>query len=95
MKKFLEKEKSFQPVYNCAIMMLRDRKGMIAYMTSFFEEEDIVASLNATNASIIKRLTKELAEKDEKLQEKDNQLQELDNQLQKRDRIIEKLRNNN
>ena len=47
-------------------------------LTDFFEREDIVASLNRTNETKIKKLKKELAEKDDALAEKDALLAEKD-----------------
>lgn len=78
---FLSENPSFQPVYNCAILMTKDREGLMHMFTDLFEHEDIVASLNRTNESKIKRLEKELAEKDSKLAEKDSELAELKKQL--------------
>ena len=46
-------------------------------MYDFFENEDIVASLNKTNESIIKRLEKELVEKESELRSKDAELKRL------------------
>lgn len=73
---FLSKNPSFQPVYNCAILMTKDREGLMHMFTDLFEHEDIVASLNRTNESKIKRLEKELAEKDSELAELKKQLKE-------------------
>lgn len=77
MQDFLEKEPSFQDVYHCAIMMTKDRRELLEIMYDFFENEDIVASLNKTNESIIKRLEKELVEKESELRSKDAELKRL------------------
>ena len=78
---FLSENSSFQPVYNCAILMTKDREGLMHMFTDLFEHEDIVASLNRTNESKIKRLEKELAERDSALVEKENALAEKDSEL--------------
>lgn len=59
MKEFLSKNKSFQAVYDYAILMLQDRKELMQMFLDLLEKEDIAASLNATNESIIKRMKKE------------------------------------
>ncbi len=74
MQDFLQKEPSFQDVYHCAIMMTKDRKELMEIMSDFFEQEDIVASLNRTNASKVKRLEKELQEKEDVIKAKDSEL---------------------
>ncbi len=74
MQEFLQKEPSFQDVYHCAIMMTKDRKELMEIMSDFFEQEDIVASLNRTNASKVKRLEKELQEKEDVIKAKDSEL---------------------
>ena len=42
--------------------MTKDREGLMHMLTDFFEREDIVASLNRTNETKIKKLKKELAD---------------------------------
>ena len=88
---FLSKNPSFQPVYDCAILMTKDREGLMHMLTDFFEREDIVASLNRTNETKIKKLKKELAEKDNMLAEKDGALAEKDALLAEKDAHIESL----
>ena len=72
---------SLQPVYNCAILMTKAKEGLMHMFTDLFEHEDIVASLNRTNESKIKRLEKELAEKEKELAELDSKLAEIKKQL--------------
>lgn len=48
------------------------------------EKEDIAASLNATNESIIKRMKKENADLAKQIAEKDEQIRQLREQLQKK-----------
>lgn len=82
MERFLAKNPSFQAVYHCAIMSSRDRKELMELMTDFFAEEDIIESLRLTNESRIKRLTKELDEKNMELDKKDKQILSLQKQLE-------------
>ncbi|MCH5265527.1 MAG: PD-(D/E)XK nuclease family transposase [Lachnospiraceae bacterium] len=85
MKEFLAREKSFQPVYDCAIMMLANRKELMAMLSEMLANEDIVASLNLTNESTIKRLQQEkqeiLKESERALREKEAEIQRLKEQL--------------
>ena len=78
MMTFLSENPSFQPVYDCAIIMTKDREGLMRMFTDFFEQEDIVASLNKTNESKIKRLENELAEQRNELAEQRSELAEKD-----------------
>ena len=55
------KNKSFQPLYECAIRMVKDREGLLDMIYDLFAEEDIVASLNKTNESIFKKEKETLA----------------------------------
>ena len=75
---FLTENPSFQPVYDCAIIMTKDREGLMRMFTDFFEQEDIVASLNKTNESKIERLENELAEQRNELAEQRSELAEKD-----------------
>lgn len=81
MMHFIEENSSFQAVYDCVIMANRDRKELMEIMSDFFENEDIIESLRLTNESRIKRLTKELKDKDIELEEKDRQLAEKEKQI--------------
>jgi predicted nucleic acid-binding Zn-ribbon protein len=88
---FLAENPSFQPIYNCAIMMYRDRKELLNMMDDFFAGEDIVKSLNKTNESIIQKLKKEnetimieladmhavIADKDAEIADKDTELADM------------------
>ena len=65
MSEFLMQNNSFQCVYDCAILMLKDREELMEMFVDFFEQEDIVGSLNLTNESTIRILT----EKNEKLEQ--------------------------
>lgn len=96
MRRFLHEEPSFQDVYHCAIMMTRDRKELMEIMSDFFEKEDIVASLNRTNESRIKRLEKELEKKNWELLElentKNSELTAKDSQLREQEMLIKELK---
>lgn len=61
MQAFLVDNSDFQSVYDCAILMLSDKKEMLQMFTDLFEEEDIVASLNKTNESRIRIMKEQLA----------------------------------
>lgn len=81
---FLCKNKSFQPLYECAIMMVKDREGLMDMIYDLFAEEDIVASLNKTNESLFRkekeRLEKEILSLSEEKGQLENQKNELENQ---------------
>lgn len=84
MLRFLCKNKSFQPLYECAIMMVKDRGGLMDMIYDLFAEEDIVASLNKTNESLFRkekvRMEKEISSLSKIRDELQNQKDELQNQ---------------
>lgn len=82
MRHFIEENPSFQAVYDCAIIANRDRKELMEIMSDFFENEDIIESLRLTNESRIKRLTKELKDKDRQLAEQKKQIASLQKKLE-------------
>ena len=81
MAAFLAENKAFQSVYDCAILMLKDREVL---MQMFLEREDITASMNRTNESIIKRLTKENEEKDTQIAEQEKEIRQLKENLREK-----------
>ena len=50
------------PVRKLFSVMTKDRKELLNMLSEYLENEDIVASLNKTNESIIKRLEREKEE---------------------------------
>lgn len=106
MKVFLQENPGFQSVYDYAIMMTKDREGLLSMLSEYFENEDIVASLNKTNESMIKRLEKENAElkgeitelqgsnieKDKVIDRKEKQLDEKEKKLREKDAEIRQLK---
>lgn len=97
MQDFLREEPSFQDVYDCAIMMTRDRKELMELMSDFFEREDIIASLNKTNESKVKRLQRELeelkAEKERELEDlRETKEREMDELRETKEREMDELR---
>lgn len=88
MERFLEENPSFQAVYHCVIMASRDRKELMELMTDFFAEEDIFESLRLTNESRIKRLTKELDEKDRELNDQKQELSRKNRELTEKENLI-------
>lgn len=60
MPHFLCKSISFQPLYECAIRMVKDREGLLDLIYDLLAEEDIVTSLNKTNESILRKKRKHL-----------------------------------
>lgn len=83
MKEFLCKNKSFQSVYDYAILMLQDWKELMQMFLDLLEKEDIAASLNATNESIIKRQAKQIEEQKQQIATLQQQLLKSQNQLDK------------
>ena len=77
MEAFLKENKGFQSIYDCATMMLQDRKGMMEMFMDMLEQEDIVASLNRTNESIIKKQKRELAEQKKEIRRLREELRKL------------------
>jgi hypothetical protein len=61
---FLAENPSFQPLYDCAILMLRDKKELLNMISDFWENEDVMGSYRLTTESIIKQLKEDNAEKD-------------------------------
>ncbi|MCH5252571.1 MAG: hypothetical protein J1F22_06325 [Lachnospiraceae bacterium] len=53
-------------------------------MQMFLEREDITASMNRTNESIIKRLTKENEEKDTQIAEQEKEIRQLKENLREK-----------
>ena len=49
---FIKENPGFQSVYDYATMMTKDRKGLLSMLSEYFENENIVASLNKTNESM-------------------------------------------
>ena len=78
METFLKKNKSFQNVYEHVILMSKDREGLMNMITDMLANEDIAGSINRTNESIIKRLRREIKEKETVLKKKDAALKEKD-----------------
>ncbi len=76
MNEFLNQNQSFQSVYDCAILMLHNRKELMQMFLEMLEKENIAASLNVTNESIIKRMKKENAEMAERIEKQDQQITE-------------------
>jgi len=60
MKVFLKENPEFQSLYEATIMMTKDRRGLLSMLSEFFEKEDIIASLNKTNDSMIYILQKKI-----------------------------------
>lgn len=56
MEEFLLENQGFQSVYEYAILMLSHKEEMLHMFTDLFEKEDIVASLNRTNESLVQEL---------------------------------------
>lgn len=79
---FLCKNKSFQPLYECAIMMLKDREGLMAMIYDIFAEEDIVASLNKTNESLFRKEKERLEKEITNLSTHLNQMKVLRDELE-------------
>ncbi len=89
MLRFLCKNKSFQAPYECAIMMTKDRKGLMAMIYDLFEEEDIVKSLIKTRESIAKKESARLAKENESLEKKLVKLSERKGELESRTNELE------
>lgn len=93
---FLCKNKSFQPLYECAIMMTKDREGLMDMIYDLFAEEDIVASLNKTNESLFRmekeRLEKEmlsLSDQKSKLESQNSELESQNSELESQNSELE------
>ena len=74
---FLLENKSFQTLYNCAILMTKDAEEMMNMVTDIWANEDIAASLNQSNETRIKQLEAEALEKDKIILEKDQEIARL------------------
>lgn len=96
---FLCKNKSFQPLYECAIMMTKDREGLMDMIYDLFAEEDIVASLNKTNESLFKkekaRMEKEISSLADQKSELESQKSELESEKSELENQKRELENQN
>ena len=95
---FLSDYPEFEEAYMKAVEMMRDKDDLYNIIGEMFASEDIVASLNKTNKSKIKRLSSELAESKKELAERNQELAEVgqalaekDQALAEKDRIIAEL----
>ena len=93
---FIKENPGFQSVYDYATMMTKDRKGLLSMLSEYYENENIVASLNKTNESMVKRLERENAELEGKIAElnddnieKGRELEEKDRELKEKAKEIE------
>lgn len=91
MEQFLLDNPSFQDVYDCAILMLKDREGLLKMISDFWAKEDVIASLERTNKSINKRLKKENEEYKRQLEKSQSELVEAEEELRKKDTEIKRL----
>ena len=60
-------------------------------LNQFMFEEDVLSSLERTNKSIIKRLKKELEEKDDALEEKNNALEKMEKTLKEMEKTLKSI----
>ena len=65
MMRFIVDNPSFGPIYNRAVDMMADREELLHMLLEM--DEDIVASINLTNASRLKKREAELAEAQAKI----------------------------
>ncbi len=89
MAQFLIKNPSFANLYKHGILMLQNREGVLRMMSQFMFEEDVLSSLERTNQSIIKRMKKELNEKDVEIAQKVNELAQKDAEIERLKHLLE------
>lgn len=90
MEVFLTDHSEFVEIYAKACEMLADREELLNMLAEIAAGEDVVASLNKTNESRIRKMKKQLKEQKTQLKEQDIQLKEQDVQLkEQQDRIRE------
>ena len=85
---FLSDYPEFEEAYMKAVEMMRDKDDLYNIIGEMFASEDIVASLNKTNKSKIKRLSSELAESKKALSERNQELAEVGQALAERDQAL-------
>ena len=95
MEAFLKENKSFQSVYEYVILLLNDREELIEMFSDFWENEDIAASINLTNESIIKRMKKENEDLEDKLGEQEKQIQRQQTEIEQLKEQLQKVRSCN
>ncbi|MCI5732228.1 MAG: hypothetical protein MR304_11895 [Eubacterium sp.] len=95
MEAFLKENKSFQSVYEYVILLLSDREELIEMFSDFWENEDIAASINLTNESIIKRMKKENEDLEDKLGEQEKQIQRQQTEIEQLKEQLQKVRSCN
>ena len=86
---FLADNPEFEVLYGRAVDMMADRSELMKMFESYFDNEDVIASMNMTNESIIRRLEKQLREQDDKYSE---QIHVRDKQLREQSVEIERLK---
>ena len=85
MEVFLTDHPEFVEIYARACEMLADREELLIMLAEIAAGEDVVASLNKTNESRIRKMKKQLKEQKTQLKEQDIQLKEQGVQLKEQD----------
>ena len=89
---FLAEHPEFNEIYARVFEMLADRKELLKMLMEMSFEEDIVASINATNESLVKKYAAKIEKMEREMAEKDRAMAEA---MAEKDRIIEELSSQN
>ena len=73
---FLADNPEFEALYGRAVDMIADRSELMKMFESYFDNEDVIASMNMTNESIIRRLEKQLSEQSAEIERLKRELAE-------------------
>ena len=71
---FLSDNPEFAEIYQKSVDMLKDREALLTMFQSVFNHEDVAGSINLTNESAIKRMTKEIDQKNTRIREQEDQI---------------------
>lgn len=73
---FLADNPEFEVLYGRAVDMMADRSELMKMFESYFDNEDVIASMNMTNESTIRRLEKQLSEQSAEIERLKRELAE-------------------
>ena len=85
---FLSDNPEFAEIYQKSVDMLKDREALLTMFQSVFNHEDVAGSINLTNESAIKRMTKEIDQKNTRIREQENQIHTQETQIQAQESLL-------
>ena len=93
MERFVSENPEFEDVYRKVMDMTKTKHDICAEVIALMDSEDVIGSINRTNASKVKRLEREIAqvvqERDQVVQERDQVVQEKDQLAQEKAQVVQ------